>query len=388
MTPLHLLAVWNPSYADDALDAHVRLLLHWANEHRAGRADRHDIYVWWPKLRSPNRIEPLPHHDDVLALERQIENEVYTHLYLTDYRSLYVAWLGEVSAESIPDTDPEEKPHIPAYAHGRHADFWFRLWDIRRIVRDDTPAVIAQLRSLRNTRYHDRPVSLYGGMVDLPLLVKEDPPATWFTGRDALTDDRLWAEVASDQGHESARMEQDLRENLFGDAIWSALELETRSFLASAEAVFRVRRSDPGFDASTVALEYAKCVETELNALVFSTLRGHLKGRKPQDREVRVDGHQIDLGGFVPHQSLGALLTLLRKDDVVRKGLRLKLPNDGGWLTDTLPKKLERLRDLRNRAAHSEVITPSELLPWRRELLGIGEEGLLTHLARIKLRAG
>ena len=33
--------------------------------------------------------------------------------------------------------------------------------------RCDTPAVIAQLRKLRNVRYHDRPALLYGGIVDL-----------------------------------------------------------------------------------------------------------------------------------------------------------------------------------------------------------------------------
>jgi hypothetical protein len=42
------------------------------------------------------------------------------------------------------------------------------VWDIRRLVADDTPAVMEELKRLRNTRYHDRPVSLYGGMVDLP----------------------------------------------------------------------------------------------------------------------------------------------------------------------------------------------------------------------------
>ena len=31
--------------------------------------------------------------------------------------------------------------------------------------------MIAELKLLRNPEYHDRPVSLYGGMVDLPLIV-------------------------------------------------------------------------------------------------------------------------------------------------------------------------------------------------------------------------
>jgi len=38
--------------------------------------------------------------------------------------------------------------------------------------------VIEQLRQLRNVRYHDQRVSLYGGMVDLPLVVTRPDGAT------------------------------------------------------------------------------------------------------------------------------------------------------------------------------------------------------------------
>src|SRR5690606_39222983 len=58
-----------------------------------------DVYVWWAKLRSPNRQQPLPHGEDVLALQEQIDEGVETHLYLTDYRSLYVGRLDEIVGE-------------------------------------------------------------------------------------------------------------------------------------------------------------------------------------------------------------------------------------------------------------------------------------------------
>ena len=51
--PRHLLAVWNPSYADDPLDAHVRVLLQWAERRRKGEAGADDVYVWWARIRSP-----------------------------------------------------------------------------------------------------------------------------------------------------------------------------------------------------------------------------------------------------------------------------------------------------------------------------------------------
>lgn len=171
-TPHHLLTLWNPSCSDDALDTHLRILLQQARAARKGDVDRDDVYVWWGKIRSKNRDGRLPHHDAVVALDEQVREGVETHLYLTDYRSLYVAHVGEITDEDVRRTDGELE-RMPGYYEGHAIDFWFRLFDLRRIVTGDTVEVIAELKKLRNTGYHDRPVSLYGGMVDLPLVVRQ-----------------------------------------------------------------------------------------------------------------------------------------------------------------------------------------------------------------------
>ena len=88
--PRHLLTVWNPSYASDAMDEHLRVLLHWAGEWKKGEANQDDVYVWWGKIRSPNRKGPLPHQDAITTIDEQVQAGTETHLYLTDYRSLYV----------------------------------------------------------------------------------------------------------------------------------------------------------------------------------------------------------------------------------------------------------------------------------------------------------
>ena len=103
ITPRHLLTVWNPSYAEDALDAHLRVLLRWAERSRDpadAASPEEDVYVWWAKIRSPRRDGELPHAAEIAAIQSQIDDGVETHLYLTDYRSLYVGQLGEVTADS------------------------------------------------------------------------------------------------------------------------------------------------------------------------------------------------------------------------------------------------------------------------------------------------
>ena len=199
MTPIHhLLTLWNPSYAADAMDEHLRVLLDWAGRWRRKEAEADDVYVWWGRIRSPNRKGALPHAQEIASIDAQIQEGTETHLYLTDYRSLYVAHLGEITADHLPENAPGELDHMPDYYRSQFADFWFRLWDVRRLVADDTPAVIEELRSLTNTRYHQRPVSLYGGMVDLPLLVTRPDEVSWFGDRDFLTDGHLWAERESE----------------------------------------------------------------------------------------------------------------------------------------------------------------------------------------------
>ena len=211
----HLLTVWNPSYAEDALDAHLRVLLRWAERSRDpadAATPEEDVYVWWAKIRSPRRDGELPHAAEIAAIQSQIDDDVETHLYLTDYRSLYVGQLGEVTADAVLEEEGEAE-HAPSYYRGMEADFWFRLWDLRRLVADDTPGVIEALGRLRNTRYHDRPVSLYGGMVELPLIVTRDDGARWFADRDLLTSGRLWAERDADLRVDTQRLARELPDN-------------------------------------------------------------------------------------------------------------------------------------------------------------------------------
>ena len=166
------------------MEAHQRILRTAAEAWHAGKGDEDDVYVWWAKLRSADRLQPLPHLDDILAIGREQcgdEPDAETHLYLTDYRTLYVAHVAEITADD-PRKDGAERARIPAYylADGIAADFWFRLWDIRRLVQDDTESVIHALQQLRNVRYEGKPVSIYGGMVELPLIVTEPEPVAYF----------------------------------------------------------------------------------------------------------------------------------------------------------------------------------------------------------------
>ena len=384
--PRHLLSVWNPSYADDAMDRHLEVLLRWAARYAGGEVEDADVYVWWAKLRSPNRDEPLAHKDDLLALQAQIDSGIETHLYLTDYRSLYAGHLVEVTDRAVPADEGEQYRHMPAYYRDREVDCWFRLRDIRRLIAGDGPATNEEIRNLLNVRYHRRPVSIYGGMIELPLVVERQDGATWFADAAELTGGRRWVVRDSELRGETERLSAELRDNLLGQEIWEALHPTSRTFLTTGEAVFRSRRDDPGFDFSPTAVEYCKAIETELNAAIFPAVQPAMAGKPPAEREIQNRDGTIDLGRSVPRQTIGAVRHLLIHRPEMKRAIEEAFPGrDATWLTTTLPDELEPLLELRNPAAHDERITRERIAWWRQRILGIGCEGLLVRIVRIKL---
>lgn len=377
----HLLTVWNPSYEADALQQHLEVLLQRMAAFRAGKLEADDVYVWWGKVRSSNRQQPLPHLQDVLALDPPLEPSVDApelHLYLTDYRSLYVAHIGEVTQDDVLAEDPDAVPAYYANAQ-LNADCWFRLWDIRRLVHDDTPSVVQELKRLRNTRYHDRPVSLYGGMVDLPLIVSREDASRWFDPdtRQRMIGERFWAEYDAERTG-AAAMQRELRENRFGNAAWEALDPAARAFIASAEEVFRRHRDDPSFNLAPVVMAFANAVEVQVN----QQLRAAMYMAPDVVRYANIDGRGVDLSKDGP-LSLGALARLIGEDEARNAHLKRKL---GEWFTASLPALLKELTELRNAAAHGGAVDRGAVAQLRSGLMGVGSKGQLLELAQVRPR--
>lgn len=367
------------------MDAHIGVLLDHARAFRAGRLEEDEVYVWWGKVRSQYRQAPLPHLEEIIALDEQIspeEGASEVQLYLTDYRSLYVAHLAGVSREDVRD-DPAESRHIPRYyVEGNlSADCWFQLWDIRRLVLDDTPAVTAELRNLRNTRYHDQRVSLYGGMVDLPLIVTRPDGMQWFNEgeRQQLTGGRHWVEFDAERAG-AGEMQRELRDNRFGSRLWGNLDPAVRGFIATAEQLFRAHRHDAAFDLSTVIVDFAKAVELQVNVVVRSAL-----ARAPRElRHANLDGRSVDIVTDGPW-GLGELSIIIGRDKARHDWFRTHLEH-GEWFAMGLPPVLDELREVRNPASHGGAVQRERIEGLRGALIGVGSAGNLVELAKVRVR--
>lgn len=378
--PRHLVAVWNPSYASNAMEEHLRILLTLAQR---GDASKEDVYVWWGKVRSPNRQQRQAHEDDIRAIEGAIERGE-THLYLTDYRSLYVADLDEVLEGDLPE---DEADYVPAYYRERelNCDFWFRVVDIRRLVTDDLLGVIDELRALRNVHYNDRPVSLYGGMVDLPLVVTRSDRRRYFDDaeRTAITGGTLWAEWDAEHTAGLGAIEAELRDNLFGASTWRALEPLARTFIATGEQVFRAHRGDPGFDFAPVLGSFSKALEVQCNAI----LRGALRGAPPLDRQAKVRDVTRDVTEGQP-LSVGELARVIGGERRLNAALQRALEprTSAQWFTNSLPVILDAFAEVRNAGTHAERVDRETATRWRERLVGVGCAGDFVELGRVRMK--
>src|SRR5690606_23136439 len=145
----------------------------------------------------------------------------------------------------------------------------------------DTLQVVRELQKLRNVRYHDRPVSLYGGMHELPLIVTRPDGARWFdaTTRERLTDGRFWTEVDSELSGVGEVMAS-LRQDLLGEETWERLVPAARLFIASAEKMYRDHRNDPAFDFSR-SEEHTSELQSRENLVCRLLLEKKNKKRPP-----------------------------------------------------------------------------------------------------------
>lgn len=369
----HLLTVWNPSYQDSALGLHAEVLF---AQHRA----KTDLGVWWGLVRSPNRLQPLPHLADILALDDDIEqrrdkgNEL--QLYLTDYRSLYVGDVTEVS------TDPSRSQgQIPRYYADKslNCEAWFLLEDIRLLVSDDMPGTLLELSRLRNARYHDKPVSIYGGMTELPLLVTRADGARYFDleERDAFTGGRPWVVADAERSGLGALM-QTLRDDLLGQRAWESLAPATRIFIATAEEIFRSHRHDPVFDFSPVLVEICKAVEVECRRVIPRLLADaptHIAA-------MSVNGLIIDLRESQT-LTVGQIVRALAHEDERTQWLTKAHGARVQWLLGSGAAVLDELAEFRNPAAHETVLRRERAQELRNRWLGIGSVGHFVELARL-----
>ena len=78
--------------------------------------------------------------------------------------------------------------------------------------------------------------------------------------------------------------------------------------------------------------------------------------------------------------------TRRQHNEDVRRGLKAKLtPSDAAFILGEAVAHLAPIAGLRNPAAHSSHVTRAEVSKLREQVLGVGQDGLICRIARVKM---
>jgi hypothetical protein len=106
---------------------------------------------------------------------------------------------------------------------------------------------------------------------------------------------------------------------------------------------------------------------------------------KPLERMTNIDGASVDLLKSGPH-SLGTLAVIIGGKEELNQRLKKSFAPPGGeWFTASLPNILKELADIRNPSAHSAPLDRETLRSFRNRYLGVGCEGELVKLSKIRV---
>ncbi|MEO8031643.1 MAG: hypothetical protein ABI765_12385, partial [Gemmatimonadota bacterium] len=158
---------------------------------------------------------------------------------------------------------------------------------------------------------------------------------------------------------------------------WQALDSISRTFLGSAEKIFRDHRSDPAFDFGAVIGLFAKVLEVEINARMHSGL-----ANTPDEARLQnVDGKSVDLSKT--RLTLGQLAHALAGSQARHFALCSRLEH-GDWFSGSIAPILKDFILVRNPGTHEERVSREIAVRWRNRLVGVGCEGVVAQLARVR----
>jgi len=177
----------------------------------------------------------------------------------------------------------------------------------------------------------------------------------------------------------------------FFDDCWSALEQDTQGYLVNEEMLWYTARQKRGRKDSAVN-ELRKGFEGELRQMFIKPIERQIDDLL-SDRERREslglhsrDAGSINLGDIaklLEHVSAKSLDLLALHRLIEGAGLTVK---DKRFIHEDLPRFVGRLWRARNEAEHEGRCDRGTMRTSRREALGIGCEGMLPRLARLKKR--
>jgi hypothetical protein len=366
-----LLVLYNPYYNQEMVEDHVRILGCFDEQTQAK--------VGFGKIRSKIRNYEHSKEEKIDALYEEISPQKPLQLFLTDFSSMYVCYVEQVT-DQLP-----EGVKAPVYYEQLDVEKWFVVSDIREIAHNDFAYVRDQvLVGFTTPNYGNHTYALYGNRYDYPLEVEQKEPLNYFEAY--AEGNRHFTQVF--KSNKYATTQQELIHYAYGKEILYAMHPDSMESIVHAEMVYAEHKENATYDFASVVVQYAKAFENELYYFLrqlFEKLMGY--DETLENIAYQVQGRNFTLYDYLNQKpNMGTNKYLLSNPDIYKAytahydyKTHAKLLS---LLKYDIKNAINTIQNTRNEASHGGSIAKAQCQQIRNLILGVGEESIMAELMK------
>lgn len=358
----NLLILFNPYYKADVIEQHLNLLVD-------------NDKVAFGKIRSTLKNVEHAFQNELDVIYKNVSEENYLQLFLTDYSNIYVAKVTKVTSE-------DQSIIAPAYYKDLEVEKWFVISDMREIIRNDFENIRDEVFSNFTTpNFNDRSYAIYGNNYVYPLIIDMKTEIDYFES----SDDEFRHYPDMFKSHEYLQMKNNFIEYSFGDKWINRMHPNSLDNIISAEMEYVQNRLNPRYDFSTVIIKYAKTMEQELYVYV-KALFTHLIAYDKSIEEVRysVQSRDYKIKDIFTHKpNIGTYKFLLREYKI-KKCIENSIEeyHTKKFISSTIPYYINMIQKIRNESVHGEAAKLNDVVELRKNILGIAKLSILVDVIK------
>ena len=344
-------------------------------------------HAYWGKIIGHDRTAKVIYDDFKEVLEQNLNNNLSTHLYISDFNNL---WVGKVEAVENKINDYE---NTLDFYKNKNVEVWFKITDFS-LLECSSENTIQKLSELYiDNKYMNLKIdeiSPFTTAVRYPIFVQDLAEEMYF---DEIEDEThlILRPNPAINNTTIAHVLKSIHSFCFPEYVYKLLPYSAKIEIEASEIDMLERR---GHNMHKIAFSYIKSVEIILNDLIIKNLKikGYgdeffvdVKSMPPKLYLHKEKTSFISLDKFNKSFSIGQLIYFVRRCHETKSFCFRKTFNDHKpfilFMINRLPKILDEtsLLKIRGILAHndSQLISVEDAMAVRNSILGVGCRGLI-----------
>lgn len=355
----NILVLYNPYYNENVIEEHLELL-------------KENEIVGFGKIRSKLRGYDHPNEKSLELIYKKTKEDNPIQLFLTDYNNMYVANVIKVETDI-------RNIKVPSYYNELDIENWFIFDDLRLIAHKDFEIIRDEiLPNFLAKNFNGRTYALYGNEYVYPMQVEMKNEINYFEKDD--TEFKFFTNIFK------SKRQIDLKQNLidfnFGNNFYK-LTPNSQDNVLSTELEYIENKDNPLYDFTSIVVKYSKAVEIELYLFMKEVMKKLIeKDSKLSTFPYSIQGREFQLKDLQNQKANYGTYVYLIKSYEIKNSIDKTIINSSlrNFILNTIPFYIRTMQTIRNESVHGDCITLKECHYLRKDVVGIGQCGILNDL--------